>query len=135
MASKTSVLINIAYALASAAYCIMHDVDRRLQAEEGAHLRQDKRRKFSQLMADMKAIKIREERIDEDVFEALAGEYRDYEYWQQDYNEICRLMLLWIDRCDNDDDAKNSIFKALRELPTTGIFEESDIDRFRLKKI
>lgn len=35
MASKTSVLINIAYALASAAYCIMHDVDRRLQAEEG----------------------------------------------------------------------------------------------------
>ena len=47
--------------------------------------------------------------------------------------EICRLVMLHIDRTANNDKAFSQVFRTLRKLPTQNIFDDTDITRYKMK--
>lgn len=56
-----------------------------------------------------------------------------YDQFSRDANEICRLMLLYIDRTARSEEAYGKVFKTLRQLPSSGIINDEDISRFKLQ--
>ena len=85
------------------------------------------------------------ERIDPQILDATWGIGRDEDNpdapgnssaldgFNEDANEICRLVLLYIDRTARDNEAFSKVFKTLRKLPSTGMFNDEDIARFKMK--
>lgn len=53
--------------------------------------------------------------------------------FNEDANEICRLVLLYIDRTARNNDAFSKVFKTLRQLPSSGLINDEDIARFKMK--
>lgn len=51
----------------------------------------------------------------------------------KDAQEVCRLLMLYIDRCWGDENAANKVIACLEGLPTGHIFSEEDIERFRMR--
>ena len=60
--------------------------------------------------------------------------FRNVQIWQEEANELARLMLLFADR-SADQDVVNSIFKFIREQPCEGIVDEELLKNFYLKKL
>lgn len=56
-----------------------------------------------------------------------------YDNHQQDAYELCRLIMLYIDRCWGNEEAANKVVECLENLETGHIFSDKDIERFRLK--
>ena len=53
--------------------------------------------------------------------------------FNEDANEICRLVLLYLDRTARNNDAFSKVFKTLRQLPSSGLINDEDIARFKMK--
>lgn len=51
----------------------------------------------------------------------------------KDAQEVCRLLMLYIDRCWGDEKAANKVIACLESMPTGHIFEDEDIERFRMR--
>ena len=51
----------------------------------------------------------------------------------KDAQEVCRLLMPYIDRCWGNEEAANKAIACLEELPTGHIFEDKDIERFRTR--
>ena len=51
----------------------------------------------------------------------------------KDAQEVCRLLMLYIDRCWGNEEAANKVIACLESLPTGHIFEDKDIERFRMR--
>ena len=85
------------------------------------------------------------ERIEPQIINATysAGRYEDeptgdiaaYDGFNQDTNEICRLILLYIDRTARSKDGFAKVFKTLRQLPSSGIFNDEDIAKYKMKEL
>ena len=85
------------------------------------------------------------ERIDPQITNATWGIGRDennpdapgnssaLDGFNEDANEIVRLVLLFIDRTARNNDGFSKVFKTLRQLPSAGIFNDEDITRFKMK--
>lgn len=56
-----------------------------------------------------------------------------YENHDKDAYEVCRLLMLYIDRCWGNDNAANKVIDCLESLPTGNIFTDNDIERFRMR--
>ena len=54
--------------------------------------------------------------------------------WQEEANELARLILLYADRSANQD-VVDAIFKFIREQPGEGIVDEELLKNFYLKKL
>lgn len=61
------------------------------------------------------------------------GGAEQYDSFNQDSNELIRLILLYIDRTSMDNEAFGKVFKVLRNMPSKGIFNNEDIARFKMK--
>jgi len=84
-------------------------------------------------------------RIDPQIINATWGMNRDEDNpdapgntgaldgFNEDANEICRLVLLYIDRTARNNEAFAKVFKTLRQLPSAGLINDSDIARFKMK--
>ena len=60
--------------------------------------------------------------------------YRNVQIWQEEANELARLVLMFADR-SVDQDVVDRIFAFIREQSGDGIIDERILDDFRLKKI
>lgn len=56
-----------------------------------------------------------------------------YDRFNADANELCRLVLLYIDRCAQDREAYAKVFTLLRKLPRGGLINDEDIAMFKMK--
>lgn len=56
-----------------------------------------------------------------------------YENHDRDAYEVCRLLMLYMDRCWGDENAANKVIACLEGMPTGNIFTEKDIERYRMK--
>ena len=56
-----------------------------------------------------------------------------YDNHQEDANELCRLIMLYIDRCWGNEEAANKVVEFIENLETGNIFSDEDIERYRLK--
>ena len=59
--------------------------------------------------------------------------WKNIPVWQEESNELARLILLYADR-SADVDHVEAVFKMLRELPGEGIVDEEMLKRFYLNK-
>lgn len=57
-----------------------------------------------------------------------------YDNHQMDAMETCRLMLLYLDRCWDDEKVANEIVGFIESKPSLGIFESEDIEHYRLRR-
>lgn len=56
-----------------------------------------------------------------------------YDRHQEDANEICRLMMLYMDRCWADPKSANEIIAHLESMPSKGFFDTKSIEHYRVK--
>ena len=56
-----------------------------------------------------------------------------YDNFSDDANEMCRLLLLYIDRTARNKESFEKVFTMIRDLPSCGIFKDEDISRFKQK--
>lgn len=64
-----------------------------------------------------------------------SGDPEKYDDFMSDTNEICRLVLLYIDRVARSQEGFAKVFRTLRQLPTGGIFRDEDFTRYKMKEI
>lgn len=60
------------------------------------------------------------------------GGSKSYDWFNSDINELCRLVLTYIDRCARNNENYEKAFGSLNELSSGGIFTEEDINRYIL---
>lgn len=56
-----------------------------------------------------------------------------YDNHDRDAYEVCRLLMLYIDRCWGNEVAANKVIACLEGMPTGNIFTDKDIERYRMK--
>ena len=76
-----------------------------------------------------------QDQLTQDIFDCDAkNSFRNVQIWQEEANELARLMLLFADR-SADQDVVDKIFSFIREQPAEGIVDEQMLDNFRLRKL
>lgn len=56
-----------------------------------------------------------------------------WDQFEADANEMCRLILLYVDRTVKNDVSCMNVFETLSKLPSCGLFSDEDIARFKLQ--
>ncbi len=130
---KLSVIINSIYMM-SLSMDLMIRVADRMMRKEGATFRREKRQIFSRFMKAVNTACILQEELSQDIYrEDEKHNFKNVQTWQDEANELARLILLYADRSANIDEV-SSIFKHIRSLPGEGIVDESMLESFYLKK-
>ena len=62
-----------------------------------------------------------------------AGGVKTYDHFNEDCNEILRLVMLYLDRCAGSDSAHLQVFGLLEGMPSSGLFTKEDIQRFVMR--
>ena len=57
-----------------------------------------------------------------------------YDGFNGDTNEICRLVMLYVDRTARNKDNFAKVFKTLRQMPSLGIIHDEDIAKYKMKE-
>ena len=60
-------------------------------------------------------------------------DWEAFDNHQQDAYELCRLIMLYIDRCWGNEEAANKVIEYIESFDTGHIFSDKDIERFRMK--
>ena len=53
--------------------------------------------------------------------------------FNEDANEVARLVMLYIDRCSRNNENYEKVFDTLGGLPSANIFSDEDISKYKLK--
>lgn len=74
-----------------------------------------------------------QDQLTQDIYDCDAkNSFRNIQVWQEESNELARLMLLYADRSANAD-VVDAIFKFIREQPAEGIVDDRMLESFYLK--
>ena len=63
------------------------------------------------------------------------GGAQAYDGFNGDTNELCRLILLYVDRTARNKEGFAKVFKTLRQMPSCGFFKDEDIAKYKMKSI
>ena len=96
--------------------------------------RKDKKQLFTRYAKTVRDACYLQDLLTQDIFDAdEKNEYRNIQIWQDEANELSRLVLLFADR-SADQGVVDGIFKYIREQPGEGIVTEEMLQSFYLKK-
>lgn len=128
-----SVETNTIYMMAEAMDIIIRDLARRMQSR-GGEFKREKKALFSRYTSAIKSCCVISEQLNDDVV-ATSGKhsYKDYELWQEESNELARLMLLYADKSLEGEEAVEAIFGHLKSFRGAGIITDKVLERFYLK--
>ena len=125
--------VNIIYAMSWAMDRFLIDIESRLLGK-GDGLLREKKRAFKNLMDAIQRAYRASAALREDIEQASSKSgYRELDTWADETNQMCRLLLLWTDRCDSEDNL-NQVFKLLRSFDGEGIITEDILKSYYLKK-
>ena len=126
--------VNIAYMFSLALDKLMMDIERRLLLQKEI-FRRDKKVLFNKMMDGIYRAYRAAAELNTDI-EVSASEtsYKDLDVWNDEANELCRLVLLYSDKCGKYPDNANEVFKLLRSMKGEDVITEKDLERFYLKK-
>ena len=133
--SIEDVEVNTIYMMSQAMDLILRDVDRRMKmraAEKGFEggMKHEKKQLFKRYQQAVNAACILSEQLGEDVIESTAKKnYRDFPLWQDEYNELARLVLLYADK-SSEDGAAEAIFGHLHSFRGAQIIDDSVLAKF-----
>lgn len=96
--------------------------------------RKDKKQLFTRYAKTVRDACYLQDLLTQDIFDAdEKNNYRNIQIWQDEANELSRLVLLFADR-SADQDAVDAIFRFIREQKGEGIVTEEMLESFYLKK-
>lgn len=96
--------------------------------------RKDKKQLFTRYAKTVRDACYLQDLLTQDIFDAdEKNNYRNIQIWQDEANELSRLVLLFADR-SADQNVVDNIFKFIREQPGEGIVTEEMLESFYLKK-
>ena len=125
---------NILYSLSMVIDRLLIDVDRRMALNKDSFQR-EKKMFFRRMSQGIKMAYDNIEKLRPDIEDsAKDSDYKDLDIWNAGANEICRLILLYFEKCDHSEENANDLFKYLRGMEGKGIINEDDISRFYMKK-
>lgn len=130
--SVESVEANALYMMSQAMDLILKDADRRMRAKRG-EFRYEKKYLFNRYAKAVREACILSEQLGEDIIlSASAKDFKEFDTWQEESNELARLMLLYADK-SSEDGATESIFGYLNSFKGAGIITEDVLKRFHLQ--
>ena len=131
---QLSVEVNCIYMMSLAMDLILRDAEWRIR-KDGDRFRREKKQLFTRYIQAVKTACILQEDLTQDIYrEDEKHNFRNVQTWQDEANELARLMLLFADR-SVDEGVVNDIFKFIRSTPGEGIVDDAMLDTFRLKKL
>ena len=126
--------VNTIYMMSLAMDLIIRNIEWRMNKNQET-FRREKRQLFTRFMQAVKTACILQEDLTQDIYrEDEKHDYRNVQIWQEEANELARLVLMFADR-SVDQDVVDRIFAFIREQSGDGIIDERILDDFRLKKI
>ena len=132
--SPEDVLINAEFMTALALELMLRETERRMEMESACFQREAKQ-KFNRFLDHTKKALYFAEELTQEIYNVDAAvKWKNIPVWQEESNELARLILLYADK-SADVDNVNKVFKLLRELPGEDIITEEMLDRFRLKTL
>lgn len=132
--SQEDVLINTEFVVVLALELMLRETERRMEMESACFQRETKQ-KFNYFIDHTKKALHYAEELTQEIYKVDSkSKWRNIPVWQDESNELARLILLYADR-SADVDNVNKVFKLLRELPGEDIITEELLDRFRLKTL
>lgn len=132
--SQEDVLINAEFMVALALELMLRETERRMKMESACFQREIKQ-KFNYFLNHTKSALHYAEELTQEIYKVDSkSKWKNIPVWQEESNELARLILLYADR-SADVDNVNQVFKLLRELPGEDIITEELLNRFRLKTL
>ena len=105
-----------------------------LMAKNREIFRKEKKQVFTRYTKAVRDACFLQDMLMQDIFEVdSANNYKNVQIWQEEANELARLILLFADRSVNQD-VVDAIFKFVREQPADGIVDEQLLSNFYLRK-
>ena len=105
-----------------------------LMAKNREAFKREKKQVFTRYTKAVRDACYLQDLLMEDIFQVDAvHNYKNIQIWQDEANELARLVLLFADRSANQQVVDN-IFKFVREQPADGIVTEEMLQSFYLKK-
>lgn len=106
-----------------------------LMSKQREAFKREKKQLFTRYTKAVRDACLLQEMLTQDIYDVdEKNNFRNIQVWQEESNELARLMLLYADRSANVD-VVDAIFKFVREQPAEGIVDEKMLDNFRLKKL
>lgn len=132
--TQTDVIINTAYMLVLTLELMVRDTERRLMAKK-ERLHKEKKLNLARFCESAKRALFYAEQLTEDIYTMDSKHnYSNIQTWQDESNELARLILLYSDRA-TDIDNVNKVFRLLCELPGENIVNDEMLDYYRLKQL
>lgn len=133
MRTQEQILTDSIFVMALAADRLVQDLQRRLKAQ-GDGLRHKSKYNLSQMILHLKAASHFGSELMDEVIEADAEhKWKNIQTWQDEANEVARLVLLWEDR-EPFPDVCNEIFKFIRSTQGEGVVDEKMMEQYYLIK-
>lgn len=129
-----AVLINTLYMMSLAMDLLIRESERRMR-KQGATFRREKKQLFTRFMKAVQAACILQEDLTQDIYnEDEKHGFRNIQVWQDEANELARLVLLYADK-SADQEVCDKIHAFIRSFPGDGIVDEKLLENFYLKKL
>lgn len=129
-----SLEINVLYMASLAMDLILRDAEWRMRLNREAFKR-EKKQVFTRFTKAVRDACIYQEMLTDDIFQVdSTHNYRNVQTWQDEANELARLVLLYADR-SADQEVTDAIFKFIREQPCEGIADDKLMESFYLAKL
>lgn len=126
--------INTLYMMSQAMDKILMDAERRGLVPPNLEVLREKKIQFRRLTSCVNGAFRAIADLNRDIEMSAIDDYTQLDTWADESNELCRLILLFADKCSKNMDNSNAVFKFLRSLEGEGVVTEDVLDRFRLKK-
>ena len=105
-----------------------------LMSKQRESFKREKKQLFTRYTKTVRDACFLQEQLTQDIYECDEKyDFRNIQVWQEESNELARLILLFADR-SSDQDVVNKIFSFIREQPAEGIVDDKMLEAFYLKK-
>ena len=131
--SQLDLTINAVFMMSLSMELMIRDIEREM-AHQGAAFQKEAKQKFTRFLDFTKKALFYAEELTQEIYKVDAEvKWKNIPVWQEESNELARLILLYADKSADVDNVE-AIFKMLRELPGEGIVDEEMLKRFYLNK-
>ena len=133
MRTPENILTDSLFLMAFASDLMIADLLRRMKSK-GDGLRQRSKFNLSQMVKHLKTASHFADELREELFEADAeNKWKNIQIWQDEANELARLILLWEDR-EQYPEVCNEIFKFIRSTKGDGTVDDDMLKQYYLIK-
>lgn len=132
--NQASCETNVLYMMSLAMDLILRN-NEWLMSKQRETFKKEKKQLFSRYTRAVRGACILQDMLTQDIYDCdEKNNFKNIPVWQEEANELARLILMFADRSVNTD-VVNRIFAFIREQPSEGIVDDRMLDNFRLKKL